>query len=186
VTVLVARLAALALLLSSAAAAQAPITPAEILKRVSAAVSPEVGFREVRTTRLLKTPLVSSGVLRYSPPNRLERETRQPMQEIVVIEDLQVTIDRGGSQTVVSLISGSPPATMMRTLRAVLSGQLHDLDTLYLASAQGSSERWTLNLEPRSTDTVIRGVRLAGSGGTVEEIEVLERSGDKTVTQLSR
>jgi hypothetical protein len=173
------------MMLSSVAAAQEPITPAEILQRVSAGVAPEVGFTEVRTTRLLKTPLVSTGVLRYSP-GRLERETRKPVQEVVVIEDLQVTIDRGGSQTVVSLISGTPPAAMVQTLRAVLSGQMRELDALYLASAQGSSERWTLNLEPRTSDTAIRSIRLLGSGGAVEEIEVLERSGDKTVTLLSR
>jgi hypothetical protein len=186
VTVVAACAAALAMMLSSVAAAQEPITPTEILQRVSAAVSPEVEFREVRTTRLLKTPLVSTGVLRYSPPSRLERETRKPVQESVVIEDLQVTIDRGGSQTVVSLISGTPPATMVQMLRAVLGGQMRELDALYLASAQGSSERWTLILEPRTSDTVVRSVLLHGSGGAVEEIEVLERSGDKTVTQLSR
>ena len=77
-------------------------------------------------------------------------------------------------------------AETVQTLRAVLSGQMRELDALYLASAQGSSERWTLNLEPRTSDTVIRSIRLLGSGGAVEEIEVLERSGDKTVTQLSR
>ena len=115
-TVVAACVTALAMMLSSVAAAQEPITPAEILQRVSATVSPEVGFTEVRTTRLLKTPLVSTGVLRYSPPGRLERETRKPVQEFVVIEDLQVTIDRGGSQTVVSLISGTPPAAMVQTL----------------------------------------------------------------------
>jgi outer membrane lipoprotein-sorting protein len=186
VTVFAACFIALALTLSSTAAAQAPITPAEILQRVSAAVTPEVAFREVRTTRLLKTPLVSSGVLRYFPPNRLERETRQPVQETVVIEDLQVTIDRAGTQTVVSLVSGSAPAAMVETLRAVLGGRMRELDARYKVSALGSSERWSLNLEPRAADGVILVIKLAGRGATVEEIEVLERSGDKTVTLLSR
>jgi hypothetical protein len=55
-------------MLPLALGAQAPrqVTPAEILQRVAAAVIPQVGFREVRTARLLKAPLVSGGRLRFA------------------------------------------------------------------------------------------------------------------------
>jgi hypothetical protein len=159
-------------------------TPAEVLQRVASAVKPQVRFREVRTTRLLKTPLVSSGVLRYAPPDRLERETLQPTRETVVIEGLQVAIEREGSQNFVSLISGTPPAAMVQTLRAVLSGNVQELESMFLASAEGSIENWNLRLEPRSGTTAVREIRISGKDGVVNEIEVLERSGDKTVTML--
>ena len=179
-------LIALAVIVPLAAVGQPQINPAQVLQRVSREITPEVRFREVRTTKLLKTPLVSSGMLRYAPPDRLERETLQPMRETVVIEGMQVAIERDGSQTVMSLVSGTPPAAMVQTLRAVLSGNLQELESLYRASALGSMERWTLQLEPRSGETAIREVRLSGKGGMVDEIEVLERGGDRTVTTLSR
>jgi outer membrane lipoprotein-sorting protein len=179
-------LIALALIVPLAAGGQTQITSAEVLQRVSREVTPEVRFREVRTTKLLKTPLVSEGKLRYAPPDRLERETLQPVRETVVIEGMQVAIERDGSQTVMSLVSGTPPAAMIQTLRAVLSGNLPELESLYRASALGSTERWTLHLEPRSGETPVREVRLYGKGGMVDQIEVLERGGDKTVTTLSR
>lgn len=166
--------------------AQVPVTSAEILQRVSAAVTPEVGFREVRTTRLLKSPLVSSGRLRYAATGRLERETQQPFAEVVVIDGLQVTIDRSGTTTELSLIAGSPLAAMVQTLRAVLGGQAVELEALYRTAALGSPDRWTLLLEPRATGGSVQAIRLAGSGGSVGEIEVLERNGDKTVTTLVR
>lgn len=184
--ILAAGVTAIALTWCAGGAAQASITTADILQRVSEGVSPEVGFREVRTTRLLKTPLRSSGVLRFVPPNRLERETLQPVQESIVIEDLQVTIERGGAQTVISLASGSAPATMAETLRAVLGGRTRELEARYRATAMGTSEGWSLSLEPRTADGAILSIRLSGRGANVDEIEVRERSGDKTVTQLVR
>jgi outer membrane lipoprotein-sorting protein len=169
-----------------ALAAQTPVTSAEILQRVSAAVAPEVEFREVRTTRLLKSPLVSSGQLRYAATGRLERNTQQPFMETVVIDGMQVTIDRAGTTTELSLIAGTPLAAMVQTLRAVLGGQVDELDVLYRTTARGSLDRWTLSLEPRTSDGSVQAIRLSGSAGFVGEIEVLERNGDKTVTTLVR
>jgi hypothetical protein len=53
-----------------------------------------------------------------------------------------------------------------------------------LTQAQGSIENWSLRLEPRSGTTAVREIRISGKSGIVDEIEVLERSGDKTVTVL--
>ena len=164
--------------------AQMAVTPAEILRQVSAAVTPEIGFREVRTTRLLKSPLVSSGRLRYAPPGRLERETQKPIAETVVIDGMQVTIDRDGTRTELSLPGGTALAALVQTLRAVLGGEVSELDALYRTSAQGSLEHWTLVLEPRMVEGTVRSIRLSGTAGKVNEIEVLERNGDKTVTTL--
>jgi hypothetical protein len=176
--------AAMLAALPIALAAQSSVTPAEILKQVSAAVTPEIGFREVRTTRLLKSPLVSSGRLRYAPSGRLERETQKPMAETITIDGMQVTVDRDGARTELSLPSGTPLAALVQTLRAVLGGQEAELDALYRSTAQGSLDRWTLALEPRTAEGTVQAIRLSGSGGKVNEIEVLERNGDKTVTTL--
>ncbi len=176
-------------LLPFASAAQPPhdpMTPAEILQRVAAAVTPEVGFREVRTTRLLKSPLVSSGRLRYQSNGRLERETRQPVAELVVIDGTQVTIERGGTTTELSLMAGTPQFAMVQALRAILGGQVNELDAVYRATAEGPLDRWMLQLDPRDTAGAVRAIRLSGSSGLVGEIEVLERNGDKTVTTLTR
>ena len=176
-------------LLPVALGAQAPpveVTPAEILQRVAAAVTPEVEFSEARTAKLLKAPLVSSGRLRYQAGGRLERETREPAAELVIIDGRQVTIERAGTKTELSLIAGSPQYALVQALRAVLGGQLKELEPVYRATAEGSLDRWRLHLEPREAGGAVRAVRLSGSDGLVGEIEVLERNGDKTVTNLTR
>ncbi|MGH6624303.1 MAG: LolA-related protein, partial [Burkholderiaceae bacterium] len=111
-----------AALQATAPLATADATPEEILQQVARGAVSEVRFTETRTTRLLKAPLTSSGVLRFSPPDRLERETLRPTPEKVVIEGSQVTIERNGTQTVIALTSGSAAALLIQTLRAVLSG----------------------------------------------------------------
>lgn len=176
-------------LLPLAAAAQAPhdpVTPTEILQRVAAAVIPEVGFREVRTSRLLKSPLISRGRLRYQTGGRLERETRHPVAELVVIDGMQVTIERAGTTTELTLLAGTPQFALVQALRAVLGGQVKELDAAYRATAEGSLARWTLQLEPREAGGVVRAIRLSGRDGLVGEIEVLERNDDKIVTTLTR
>jgi Outer membrane lipoprotein carrier protein LolA-like len=176
-------------MLPLASSAQAPrdeVRPAEILQRVAVAVIPEVGFHEVRTARLLKTPLVSRGRLRYRSGGRLERETLHPVAELVVIDGMQVTIERAGTTTELTLIAGTPQFALVQALRAVLGGQVKELETVYRATAEGSLDRWTLQLDPREAGGVVRAIRLTGSDGLVGEIEVLERNGDKTVTTLTR
>jgi hypothetical protein len=169
-----------------AVSAQTHLAAADVLGQIAKAATAEVRFTEVRTLRLLKTPLVSSGYLRYTPPDRLQRESLQPVHEVVTIEGAQVLIERDGAQTAVALAAGSPPAVLVHTLRAVLSGDVKQLESMYAASAMGSIERWTLLLEPKSPQAAVREIRLAGNGGTVDQIEVLERGGDKTVTTLVR
>lgn len=166
--------------------AQPAVSAAEVLQAVSRSVTPEVQFREVRTTKLLKVPLVSNGVLRYSPPDRLQRETLQPVRETVTIEGQQVTIDRDGAQSVVALATGSAPAGLVDTLRALLGGNTQQLEALYRMRAEGSIDHWTLVLEPTATDTSLREIRVSGRSGMVDQIDVLERGGDRTVTALTR
>jgi len=162
------------------------VTPAEILQRVARGAASEVRFTETRTTRLLKAPLTSSGVLRYSRPDRLERETLRPAVEKVVIEGSQVTIERNGTQTVVTLASNSAAALLIQTLRAVLGGDWKELESMHTLSASGSIAQWSLQLEPKADRASVPEIRVAGRGEQVDRIEVLERNGDTTITTLMR
>ena len=173
------------LALTAALPSRAAVDAEQILRDVAAAASSEVRFTEVRTSRLLKTPLASSGVLRYGPAGRLQKDTLQPFRETVVIDGLQVTIERDGAQTVVPLVAGSTPAILVQALRAVLGGQVQELQAHYRIAAEGSPDNWSLDLQPKAEDSPVR-LRLTGSGGDVRDIEVRGSGGDRVVTTLSR
>ena len=168
------------------AGAEPTLTPAEVLDGIARGAEREVQFQEVRTTRLLKTPTRSRGVLRFIQPDRLERETLQPVHETVVIEGEEITIDRAGAQTSVYLSSGSPPAMMVQTLRAALSGDWRKLESIHRVEATGSVSEWMLRLEPLTNSATIREIRLSGRNDTLDEIAVIERNGDSTITRLLR
>lgn len=163
----------------------AAVDAGQILREIAAAASAEVRFTETRTSRLLKTPLVSSGVLRYGPAGRLQKDTLQPFRETVVIEGGQVTIERDGAQTVVPLVADSAPAVLVQALRAVLGGQVQELQAHYRVAAEGSPDDWRLDLQPRADGSPLR-LRLTGSGGDVRDIEVRGSAGDRVLTTLSR
>lgn len=174
---------ALAAGLLAGGAALAQVDATDVLRQVAASVKAEIAFREVRTSRLLKAPLISSGVLRYVPPGRLEKQTLEPFTEIVTIDSAQIVVDRDGRQTTLPLVAGGTPAVLVDALRAVLGGQVDELQRLYIVTAEGTPQRWTLLLRPRQGNDDVE-LRLAGTGGDVAEIRVRTRAGDSVTTTL--
>ena len=55
-------------------------------------------FTETKTIALLDEPVVSSGELLYSPPDRLEKHTLQPEAESMIINGKNLTLVQGGQR----------------------------------------------------------------------------------------
>jgi hypothetical protein len=66
------------------------------------------------------------------------------------------------------------------------SGDRQRLERLYAATLQVEGERWELSLAPREAplDRFIEAVVLRGRGGALEQMIVLDRDGDRTVTAI--
>ncbi|MCG6876761.1 MAG: outer membrane lipoprotein carrier protein LolA [Betaproteobacteria bacterium] len=171
-----------------AATAVAPFTAAQLMSSLATQREAVIAFTETRHSSLLKEPLVTTGELLFKPPSTLERRVTAPFEERYIIEGDQVTIERPGAGDPRTLSLGSQPllANLVETIRALLRGDLRALDRLYRIELAGTRDNWALTLLPSDPAMVefVATVRVTGHAGMLEEMEVIEPSGDRTVTRF--
>ncbi len=146
----------------------------------------EARFTERRTMSILTKPLDSSGVLRYTAPDRLEKHTLQPADEVLLVERDRITLDRAGRRRVLAL--GDYPAlqALVESMRGTLAGDSATLMRFYETRLDGSEARWVLTLVPRDArmSELVTTIRLTGRSAHVETIDIFESGGDRTTMTI--
>jgi len=148
-------------------------------------------FVERKHSALLKAPIESSGTMVFRSPDILERRTVEPQRESVRIEGSVVTYEgppvRGRTQKQTFALTEAPLlAALVESLRATLAGNLAELRRHYDVTKTGAGQAWGLTLIPRERalrDTVDR-MELRGAGSDVNEVEIVEASGDLTLLRI--
>ena len=79
-------------------------------------------FTETKTIALLDEPVVSSGELLYSPPDRLEKHTLQPEAESMIINGKNLTLVQGGQRRELRLPQYPEVEALVAALRGALAG----------------------------------------------------------------
>ena len=147
----------------------------------------ETSFVETRHSSLLKAPLVLTGRLVYRRPSRLEKHVQSPYAESTVIEGSQVSVTRGNGQPsrTVTVPAGAAQA-LVESLRATLAGDLPALERHFTVSVTGEQGAWALTLLPRDAalSDFVKRVEITGADAKLGRIEMLEGSGDRTVTVM--
>jgi hypothetical protein len=181
------KLAAVGLLGAGAALAQSAFTVDELMRDLAATGASTTAFVETRHSGALRTPLVVTGELRYTPPARLERSVRSPVEERYVVAGDTFTIERkGGAPRTVSLASLPALGAFLECIRATLRGDLATLRRFYRVEIAGESAAWTLVLLPSDPEMadLVSVIRITGTRGRLTGMEVVEAGGDRVVTRF--
>ncbi|MCP9460469.1 MAG: outer membrane lipoprotein carrier protein LolA [Nitrospira sp.] len=163
------------------------------IEQVAASVKerrePSVSFEEATYSSLLTKPLITRGVLRFTPPSRLEKDVREPYRERYVIDGDFVTIEseRRNVTKTVSLDEYPGLRWFVDTFRAVLDGDVARLTKEYDAALEGTKRRWILRVRPRDRagGAPVDFIELSGSEGRINAITVRTADGDRSVMTLS-
>lgn len=144
-------------------------------------------FHELQYRRVLKAPLERRGELFFAPPATFERRVLQPAAETYRIEGetLSMTFP-GRAARQLSLRSQPLLGGLLLTFKAVIGGQLDLLESSFATALKGNAEHWTLELRPIQTDVAryIEVIHVSGRRSEPLRFEVVERSGDRTVTDI--
>jgi outer membrane lipoprotein-sorting protein len=170
-----------------AAAADAALAP--LMQALADVPASEARFTETRTSALLKAPLTVTGRLVWRRPDRLERHVESPMAESSVIEGTRISITRPGDKVARTMaVPQGPAQAMVEALRATLAGDAATLERHFVVRAEGTSAAWTLTLLPRdpTVQAQVTRIDISGAGARPALIDVLEASGDRTVTRLEQ
>ncbi len=146
----------------------------------------EARFTETKHLAILDAPVVSSGVLRFRAPDRLEKITEKPRPESLVLEGDTLTVTREARRHVLKLSDYPQAAAFIDSIRGTLAGDRAALERTYALHLSGGRERWTLSLlprDPKMAELVLR-VAIRGSDATLSEIEILQADGDRSVMTI--
>jgi len=139
-------------------------------------------FQEKHFSTLLTKPLMTSGILTFTPPATMEKHILTPFEEIYVVEEEQVHFEnplKGISKTFFldehPLLQG-----ISIGVRSALTGDFETLRHIFTLKVEGTKSQWALRLEPLddSLAEVIDCISLTGHHHDITSINIHEPNGD--------
>ncbi len=143
-------------------------------------------FTETKHIALLDQPLESSGELRYSAPNYLEKRTLLPKLESFVLDGDTVTIIRGSKKRTLKLRRHPKIAIFIESIRGTLAGDQIALERSYQLQLVGSPAQWELTLLPndKRMHGIISNIAIHGQQGKIDAIEIHQADGDYSIMTI--
>lgn len=169
-------------------AAPQEIDAQELMRMLAGVASATASFVETRYSPLLKSPLVTRGVLSYRRPDLLEKHVEFPSDERMVLEGDRLTMESASADRRLTTSVGAAPdiASLIESVRATRAGDLAALERYFMVGVDGTRDSWRLRLTPLTPalGKYVRSVEISGSGVRMQRIEVQEASGDRTVMEI--
>lgn len=161
----------------------------QLMQALAQVKTAKARFVERKYLAMLNAPLDSSGTLVYTAPGRLEKYTRLPKPETLVLDQDKLSIeykDRGQRRTL-ALQDYPVIWAFVESIRSTLAGDLATLNRFYRANLAGSEEQWRLSLKPvdPKIQTVVKEIYIGGSRNRVRTIEIVETEGDRSVMTIT-
>ena len=170
----------------AAAAPAAALELAELMSQLSQVRSGEARFTEQRLVKGLDAPLVSSGTLSFSSPDRFTRTTLAPRPESMAVEGKIVTLNRNGRSRSLVLDAAPEIEAIVESVRGTLTGNAQSLQQHFKVNVSGTLEQWTLELlpiEPR-LQVMLASVRITGRRAELRTVEMRMADGDRSLMQI--
>jgi hypothetical protein len=181
-------LAADAETLSSGAGSGGTLSLDDLLQHMATTRGVVAEFREIKTLKLLDSPLETRGTLYFSPPDRLARVTREPAETRLVLDGGHMRFQDAAGGKDVDLSTNPVARAFAENLIVLWRGDRAALEKIYTLDFRADGSRWQLGLAPRHSplDQFLRQITLKGDGAVMQEMEVVESDGDKTQTLFEK
>lgn len=143
-------------------------------------------FVETRHLALLDKPLVRTGEMRYTPPDRLEMRTLTPKPELMLLERESLTLERDQRRMRIRLGSRPEVLAFVDSVRGLLAGDREAMERTYLMQLQGPAARWVLTLHPKDADIagLVQRITVTGTEAQIRTIEYQQADGDRSVLAI--
>jgi hypothetical protein len=155
----------------------------------------EARFEEEKYLALLAAPLRSSGSLYFLPPSTLLRRVEEPRRQEILIQASRIRISQGAEVQTIDLGVYREIRPLVDSLIWIFTGDLASIEEVYrveyevfeLGTGERAESRWQMTLSPKRAplSSLLRKMKVRGAGLTVSSIELIETSGDRTLTHFS-
>jgi outer membrane lipoprotein-sorting protein len=158
----------------------------DLMRTLASVKEGEASFTERRTVAGLDQPLLSSGRLSFTAPDRFERVTLKPRREALQVNGNTLTMSQGSRSRTLALDAVPEAQIMVEAVRGTLTGNQAALQKYFSTQVGGAAERWSLDLKP--LDAKLRGtiaaIRVSGRQAEVQEITLELADGDRSVMKI--
>ena len=139
-------------------------------------------FVEKKFLAVLDKPVVATGEMTYTAPDRLEKRTLTPKPETMLLEKDSLTLEREKQKLTINLASQPEALAFIDSIRGTLSGNRAALERNYGLHLAGTADKWTLTLLPsdQKIAALVQRITVSGSRGQVRQIEYLQADGDRS------
>ncbi|MDX2054832.1 MAG: outer membrane lipoprotein carrier protein LolA [Polyangiaceae bacterium] len=146
-----------------------------------------VDFVEEKRIALLRKPLVNTGSIVFKAPHQLVRRVDAPQPSAIWIKPGQVRIRDASGERNLDVTRWGPANVLIQSFLYVLSGDAESLRKHYRIEDSCEGGVWKLKLTPRAPELakILRHLVIVGHGATPESLELLDGSGDLSVTRFT-
>jgi len=169
-------------LASLAVTAHAAFNVGQLMAELAQHKGGRAKFVEKRTLAVLDRPLVATGEMTYTPPDRLEKRTLTPKPETMVLDKNQVSIERDKRKYSISLTSRPEALAFVDSIRSTLAGNRAALEKNYTLQLGGNNDNWVLTLTPteQKIAALLQRITISGSEDQIHTIDYLLADGDRS------
>ena len=160
----------------------------QLMEAMQQTRSDHATFTERKSIAMLEEPVVSSGELFYTAPDRMEKRTLKPRPESMILDRDTLVMQRGKKKRSLRVQDAPELAAFIESVRGILAGDRDALERHYQLTLEGIADDWALQLTPLDEKIlrVISTIRITGAGNTVRSIETLQADGDSSLMLIER
>lgn len=182
-------LAGVVLSLATGVALAGELSVSELMRVIGQAKEGKASFVEKKYIGMIDKPLVSSGELAFTAPDRLEKRTLKPVAESLILEGDSLTIEQADKRRFkVSLREHPEVAAFVESVRGTLAGDRQALESAYSLELTGALDKWQLVLIPTQArmSKLITRIRIGGNHGDVQAITFEQADGDRSEMAITK
>lgn len=174
------------LLMALAVPASAAFDVGQLMGELSRHKGGRAKFVEKKFIAILDKPVVSTGEMTYTAPDRLEKRTLTPKVETLLLDKDMLSIERDKQKLSINLSNQPEALAFVDSIRGTLSGNRAALEKNYALYLSGSLDKWVLTLLPsdQKIAAMVQKITVSGNKNQVRVIEYLQADGDRSVLNI--
>jgi hypothetical protein len=161
----------------------------DLMQLLSQNKSGQALFVEKKYIGIIDKPLLSSGELSFTAPDRLEKRTLKPRPELLLLEGDKLTVSQFEKRPMsINLTDHPEVAGIVGSIRGTLLGDLTALEKSFQLSLSGTPGQWQLVLTPMQSvvSKTISRILIKGSEADIQNILFEQADGDRSEMQISK
>jgi outer membrane lipoprotein-sorting protein len=183
---MIKRLLGCLFLLTVALPAAAAFDVSQLMSDLAGHKGGKAKFVEKKYISLLDKPVVSTGEMSYTAPDRLEKRTLTPKVETLLLDKDILSIEREKQKLSINLANQPEALAFVDSIRGTLTGNRAALEKNYALHLSGTSDKWVLTLLPsdQKIAALVLRITVSGSKSLIRSIEYLQADGDRSVLSM--